>query len=165
MKNIFNKKLIDRAFELGILIKSFFGIFEILAGIILAISGRLMVNNFIIALTQQEISEDPNDFFANYLINGVNNFSAGSNIFAVAYLVFHGLVNISLAIALLKNKIWAYPWALFGFSAFLIYQTYRYVHNHSVLLLFLTLADALILFIVLLEYKKKRRKALFGYKI
>lgn len=158
IKKTFVRKIIDRVFELAILIKSFFGIFEVLAGIVLAISGRLMVNNLIIALTQQEISEDPNDFFANYLINAGNSFSYGSHIFAIVYLIFHGLVNICLAIALLKNKIWAYFWAITAFSLFIIYQVFRYFHTHSLLLLFLTIFDIFIILIILLEYKNKNKK-------
>lgn len=158
MKSIFSRKLIDRVFELGILIKSFFGFFEILAGIVFAISSRLIVNNLIIALTQQEISEDPNDFIANYLIKTANNFSSGSHIFAVIYLIFHGVVNIFLAVALLKNKIWAYPWAITGFGLFLIYQVFRYLHTHSASLLFLTIFDIFIVFIVCWEYKKNYNK-------
>lgn len=159
MKSIFSKKLIDKIFELGILIKSFFGFFEILAGFVLAISGRLAINNLIIALTQQEIAEDPNDFFANYLIKASNNFSAGGHIFAVIYLIFHGVVNIFLATALLKNKIWAYPWALAGFSFFIIYQIFRYFHTHSLLLLLLTIFDIFIVLIILLEYRKKYKRS------
>jgi len=152
------KKTIDKIFELGILIKSFFGIFEVLAGLVLAVSGRLIINNLIVALTQQEISEDPNDFIANYLVRAVNNFSVGAHIFAVVYLIFHGLVNIFLAIVLLKNKIWAYPWAVTAFSIFIIYQVFRYFHTHSLLLLFLTIFDAFIVFIIWLEYKRKYKK-------
>jgi uncharacterized membrane protein len=158
MKNIFNNKLIDNIFDLGILIKSFFGFFEVLAGIVFAISGRLIVNNLIVALTQQEVSEDPSDYVANYLIKAANNFSAGTHIFAVVYLIFHGAVNIFLAVALLKNKIWAFPWAIFGFGLFMIYQTYRYYHNHSLPLLLLTIFDAFVILIIFLEYRKKIKK-------
>ena len=155
---IFNKKLIEKIFDLGIMAKSFFGFFEILSGIFFATSGRFVVNNLIIALTQQEISEDPNDFFANFLIKTSNNFSNGSHIFSVVYLIFHGTVNIFLAIALLKNKLWAYNWALAGFSFFIIYQFFRYFHTHSILLLSLTVFDIFIVSIVFLEYKNKMKK-------
>jgi uncharacterized membrane protein len=155
---IISKKLIDKIFDIVILIKSFFGIFEVLAGIVLAISGRLIANNLIVALTQQEISEDPNDFIANYLIKTANSFSSGIHIFPIIYLIFHGLVNIFLAIALLKNKIWAYPWAMAGFGLFAVYQVYRYFHTHSLLLLLLTLFDIFIVAIILLEYKNKKKK-------
>jgi uncharacterized membrane protein len=158
MKKKLFKKIIDNTFEIVILIKSLFGFFEVLAGIVLAISGGLIVNNLIIALTQQEIMDDPNDFFANYLINMANNFSADSHTFAIVYLIFHGLVNIFLAIALLKNKIWAYPWAMAGFGLFTVYQVFRYFHTHSILLLFLILFDILIIAVILLEYRTKKKK-------
>jgi uncharacterized membrane protein len=154
MKNIFSKKIIDRIFELVILIKFLFGFFEVLAGIVLAISGRLMINNLIIALTQQEIIEDPNDFFSNILIKATSSLSVGSHVFAVVYLIFHGFINVFLAVSLLKNKVWAYPWAIAGFSVFIIYQVFRYFHTYSILLLFLTFFDIFIVLFIFLEYRK-----------
>ncbi len=158
MKNIFIKKLIDKIFDILVLLKSFFGFFEILAGIVFAVSGRLVVNNLIIALTQQEITEDPKDFFANYLIKVSNNFSSSMHIFAVVYLIFHGVVNIFLAVFLLKGKLWAYPAAIGLFLMFLIYQIYRYFYSYSGLLLFLIIFDVLFISMILLEYKKHIKK-------
>ena len=158
MKKFLNKKLVDKAFEIGILVKAIFGFFEVLVGIVFAISGKLIVNNLIIALTQQEVSEDPKDLIANYLIHISRNFSVGTNVFAVSYLIFHGLTNIILAVALVKNKIWAYHWALTGFSLFIIYQVFRYFDTHSSLLLFLTLFDIFVVIIIILEYNSKKKK-------
>ena len=155
---IVSKKLIDKVFDIGVLIKSIFGIFEVLAGAVLAISGRLIVNNLIVALTQQEISEDPNDFIANSLVKAANSFSSGTHIFPIVYLIFHGLINIFLAIGLLKNKVWAYPWAIAGFTMFIIYQVFRYFHTYSLLLLFLTVFDIFIVSIIFLEYNVKKVK-------
>ena len=151
-------KLIDKIFEIGILVKALFGFFEVLGGIVFAVSGKLIINNIIIALTQQEIAEDPNDIITNYLIRAVNDFSTGSYLFAVIYLIFHGIVNLCLAIALLKNKIWVYPWAMAGFGLFIIYQVYRYLHTYSFLLLLLTLFDIAIVIIIWLEYIRKSKK-------
>ncbi len=159
VRKIFNKKTIDKVFDIGILIKFFFGFFEVLAGILFAISGRLTVSNLIIALTQQEISEDPNDFIAHYLTNAANNFSEGSQIFAVAYLIFHGAVNVFLTVSLFKEKRQFYPYAIAGFGVFIFYQIYRYFHTHSLLLLFLTLFDVFIVLIIFLEYKRKTAKS------
>ena len=156
MKNIFAKKLVDKVFEIVILIKSLFGFFEVLAGIIFAISGRLIINKLIIELTQQEISEDTKDFFANYLIRGANNFSSGVHAFAAIYLIFHGAVNIFLVVALSRNKLWAYHWAMVAFSAFVVYQIYRYFHTYSPLLLLLTIFDIFIILIILLEDRRRR---------
>lgn len=151
---IFSKRIIDKVFEIGVLIKSIFGIFEVLSGILMAVSGKLIINNLIIALTQQEIMEDPNDFFANLLIKTSNNFST----FAVVYLIFHGVINIFLVVALLKEKVRGYHWAMVGFSFFIVYQIYRYFHTFSPMLLALTMFDIFFVFIIFLEYRKLRKK-------
>jgi uncharacterized membrane protein len=152
------RKLIHELFDLGILIKAFFGFFEILGGVLLAVSGQLVINNFIINLAQQEIADDPNDLIANFLINSANNFYYNAHLFAIIYLVLHGAINIFLAVALFKNKIWAYSWAIAGFSVFIIYQVYRYFHTHSFTFLLLTLFDVFIVFIIWLEYNRKKIK-------
>ena len=151
------KKIIDKVFDVVILIKSIFGFFEILAGIVLGVSGRLIESTLILALTKQEISEDPKDFIANYLIKIANNFSVGTHIFAVIYLIFHGVANIFLVVALAKKKTWAYHTALTGFGFFIVYQVYRYFHTHSLLLLLLTLFDIFIEIMILLEYRNTRK--------
>lgn len=162
MKNILSKKNIEKTFEIMIIIKSFFGFFEILAGSILAFSGRLQMNNIIIYLTKEEIVQEPNDFFANTLIRVLGNFSSGGHVFAVIYLIFHGVVNLFLVIALMKNKIWAYPCAISGFGLFIFYQIYKYFHTFSLPLMLLTFFDIFIVFIVYLEYKVKKRKILYS---
>ena len=158
MKRIFNRQLIEKIFDLTILAKALFGFIEILAGIILLTSGRLIANNLIIALTEQEILADSNDFISNYLISVLSSFSLGINLFAIVYLLFHGIINIFLAEALLKDKLWAYPWAIVGFSLFIIYQVFRYFHSFSLLLLFLILFDIFIVSVVSVEYRNKKRK-------
>ncbi len=159
MKNIFRLgKLIDRIFEIGILAKVFFGFFEILGGILLSFSGKLLTYNFIIYMTREEIAEDSNDVIANYLINLANNFSLSAHTFATVYLFFHGAVNIFLAVFLMKNKLWAYPSAVILFGGFNIYQIYRYFHTFSPGLLLLTAFDVFVLFIIWAEYRRKKRK-------
>jgi uncharacterized membrane protein len=157
MENIFNRKLIDKIFDVGIMVKAVFGFFEISAGILLALSGQLIINNFIINLAQQEIADDPNDLIANFLINSANNFYYNAHFFAIIYLIAHGIINMFLAVALLKNKIWAYPYAMGGFGLFIIYQIYRYFHTHSLLLLSLTIFDVFIVLIIWLEYRRHAR--------
>ncbi|MEK7658651.1 MAG: DUF2127 domain-containing protein [Patescibacteria group bacterium] len=151
-------KLLDKAFEIGVLIKAFFGFFEILGGIFLTISGEKIINNFVIFITQQEIINDPNDIIANYLIRLSEDFSFGTQIFAVSYLLFHGIVNIFLAVVLLKDKLWAYPLAIELFCAFLAYQIYKYFHSFSPILLFLIIFDLFVVLIIWLEYKRHRKR-------
>lgn len=149
------KKLLHKTFEIGVIAKAFFGFFEMMGGILFAFSGKILVDNFIIDMAQQEIAEDPNDPVANFIINSANNIFLDSRIFAVAYLLFHGAVNIFLAISLIKGKLKAYPLAIGLFSIFLIYQVYKYFHSFSPAILALTLFDIIFMGLIWLEYKRK----------
>jgi uncharacterized membrane protein len=160
MKTIIDvRKLIDKTFDIGILLKAVIGLFEFLGGILLLVSGQLVVNNFIIDLAQQEIAGDPNDLIANFLINMANSLYYDARTFAVIYLAAHGVINMFLAVSLLKNKVWAYLWAVAVFGSFIIYQFYRFFHTFSLPLLFLTIFDIFIVTIILLEWNKKKIKA------
>jgi len=159
MRNIFDKKVIDEIFDVGILLKFLHGFFELLTGIFLVTPGRIVADNLVIAITRAEIAEDPSDLIANYLIHVTGNVAGGVNFFVVFYLLLHGIVNTALAFALLKNKMWAYPWAIAIFGLFIVYQIYRYLHTYSLLLLFLTIFDIFIVAVIWLEYNNKKKKS------
>ena len=152
------RKLIDKIFDVGVLLKALFGFFEILGGILITVSGGRIINNFLIDMAMDEIARDPNDFLATHFINWSVGIYSDARFFAIFYLLIHGAINIFLAAALLRNKIWAYPWAVAGFGAFIFYQLYKYIHTHSSLILFLTIFDIFIVLVIYLEYKRKIRK-------
>ena len=161
MKSILKQgKLIDRIFEIGVLIKALFGFFELSGGILFAISGQKIMDSFVIKLAEQEILEDPNDFVANYIIRLTNDFSLGTQVFASFYLISHGIVNIFLAVFLLKGKLWAFPTAIGLFSIFIFYQVYRFFHTYSLLLLLLIVFDIFVISIIWLEYKRRKKHLL-----
>lgn len=163
MKNLLKfsriRKLINTIFETGVLIKSFIGVFEFLGGLLFAFSGDLVANNFIIYMARQEIVEDPNDFIATHVISAANDLQPSVNVFPIVYLISHGIINILLSMALFRNKIWAFPLAMFGFGFFIFYQIYRYFHTFSLTLLALTLFDIFLLVFVWLEYRNRTVKA------
>ena len=152
------KKIIHKTFEIGVVVKSLFGFVEILAGIFVAVAGEKLIDNFLINLAMDEIYREPNDFFARHFIIWSTDLYLGSKVFAVLYLLFHGIANLLLVVALLKEKAWGYHWAMVGFTLFVIYQVYEYCHTFSVSLLWLTIFDILFIIIILLEYRKLRKK-------
>ena len=151
------KKLVDKIFEIGILLKAVFGFFEILGGILFIFSRDWLVNNLFLLLAKAEIAEDPNDFFAGYLAKLVANLAFGRQIFAILYLLFHGVINIFLAISLAKGKVKTYPAVIAVLCGFIFYQIYKYLHTFSLPLLALTLFDIFFVVVVWLEYRKKKR--------
>lgn len=155
---IFSRKLIDKIFEIGVLVKALFGFFEIMAGIFIAVSGQMLIDNFLMDMAMDEIAHDPKDFIATHFIYWSVDIFTGSKIFSIVYLIFHGIINIFLVAALLKKKLWAYHWAMGAFCGFILYQIYRYLHTNSLLLLCLTIFDIFFVFIIFLEYRKLKNK-------
>lgn len=151
-------KLLYKVFETSVLIKAIYGFFEILGGILFLISGRKIIDNLAVFWIQHEILQDPQDLIANYFIKVSNDFSASTYFFASFYLIFHGSINILLAVALFKEKLWAFPTYIFLFGFFTIYQVYRYFHTRSLLLLFLIIFDIFIILIIFLEYRRQIAK-------
>src|SRR5712691_9235934 len=46
-------------------------------------------------------------------------------------LLLHGVIKAVLVYALIKDELWAFPWAIGVFGAFGIYQMYRYIVDPS----------------------------------
>ena len=68
----------------------------------------------------------------------------------------HGAVKIVLVIALLLNKLWAYPWMITVLLIFIGYQLYR-IALSSAALVVLTAFDVLIVTLTWLEYRRQRK--------
>ncbi len=144
---------IDKTFKISIFLKGINGLLEIIGGILLFIFNPSKIAYIVLLLTQNEISEDPHDIIANYLINLSQNFSINTQIFSVIYLITHGIIKIFLVISLWEKKLWAYPLAISIFIVFIFYQIYRFSYNYSIGLLFLTILDIIIIILTWLEYK------------
>jgi len=83
----------------------------------------------------------------------------GSSVrFGAAYLISHGVVKIVLVTALLRNKLWAYPWMIAFLLAFIAYQVYRMTFAFSIGLLALTVFDVFVTWLTYLEYGKQRAR-------
>ncbi len=91
-----------------------------------------MIVSLINALTQEELVEDPNDIFANYLRTSAHSFSISDQHFYAFYLLSHGVIKLFLVIGLLRNRLWAYPASLIVLGLFIAYQLYRFSDTQSV---------------------------------
>ena len=78
-------------------------------------------------------------------------------IFGAVYLLVHGAVKVVLVIALLLNKLWAYPCLIIVLLIFIGYQLYRIALEPSVGLIALTTFDAVIVALTWREYRRQRR--------
>lgn len=145
------------AFQISLLLKGLFALSEILAGIGTYFVTRRLLVEIIGAVTRAELSEDPRDLVANYLLHWAHNLSIGTQHFAGVYLLSHGIVKLWLIVGLLRQRLWYYPTAILVFTAFIAYQLYRFTFTHSVWLLLLTAVDALVIALSWHEYRFLKR--------
>ena len=62
-----------------------------------------------------------------------------------------------MVIALLLNRLWAYPWMILVLVVFIGYQLYRIVLNLTAGLIAITVFDAVVLALTWREYRQQRR--------
>jgi len=151
------KDWLDRLFVIGIIGKGLNGLAELVGGLLLLFVTPENIHRLVAVLTRGELSEDPNDFVARYLLHTANGLTGSAVIFGAVYLLVHGAVKIVLVIALLLNKLWAYPCMIIVLLIFIGYQLYRIVLQPSIGLVVLTVFDALIVMLTWREYRRQRR--------
>ncbi len=153
--------LLRASFRTGITMKGIDGLLEATGGVLLWFIKPEALGEFLRLMFVHELSRDPRDFVAAHLAHASERLAQSDPLFASIYLLTHGLVKAALSILLWMNKLWAYPLAIGVFSAFSVYQVYRYTHTHATFLLVLTLFDAVIVFLTWEEYRveKARRDA------
>ncbi len=66
------------------------------------------------------------------------------------------VVKIVLVAALLRDKIWAYPWMIAFLIVFIVYQIYRLTFAFSIGLVALTVFDLVVVWLTYREYGKQR---------
>ena len=151
-----SKDLLDRTFEVGIVLKGLDGLLELLGGALLLVVSPAAINQIVETLTQHELSEDPHDLIATHLLRVSHGLTGSAVLFGAAYLLLHGVVKVVLVLALLRNKLWAYPWMIAFLMAFIVYQLYRIALDVTVGLIGLTIFDAIIVGLTWREYRKQR---------
>ncbi len=150
-------------FHYGVLGKGLFALAEVLSGGALWIFGTGPIVKFVDWVTQGELSQDPHDLIANALKHSASRLSIVGEHFAALYLLAHGVVKLFLIVALLRNKLWAYPVSLLVFGGFVVYQVYRFDVIGGVGLILLTALDLIVMWLIWLEYRAVRlRRAQSG---
>lgn len=150
------EKFVHVLFDVGVIGKGIDGLLETAGGFLLFFVRPEQIGRIVRLLTQHELSEDPNDVIAGYLLHAAQHLSGGIQIFGAIYLLTHGIIKVGLVAALLRRQFWAYPAAIFAFLLFLVYQLYRYSYTRATWLLALSLVDAFVIVVTWLEYRRLR---------
>lgn len=158
-KGVNSKDIVHISFEIGLMLKGINGLMEIIGGFLLLFLNPNRLNKLIIFLTQNELSEDPKDIVANFMMNISHSFSISAQHFGVFYLLSHGFIKLILIFLLWRKKLWAYPLSIMSLILFIAYQIYRYTISQSVFLILLTIFDIIMIILTFLEYKRMNSKS------
>jgi uncharacterized membrane protein len=150
------RDLLDRTFEIGIVLKGLDGLAETIGGILLLFVSPASINRLARTVTQHELSEDPHDWISTHLLHYAHGLTNATVMFAAIYLLAHGVVKIVLVGALLRNQMWAYPALIVVLIAFIVYQLYLIALKPTAGLIGLTLFDGAITALTWREWRKQR---------
>jgi uncharacterized membrane protein len=152
------KNTFEKFFEIGILLKGLDGLFETISGLFLILVDPNHINKIIDWATASELSSDPHDFIANHLIKWGNSLTKGTLLFLGIYLLAHGIAKLVLVVEILRNRLWAYIGLIILTIAFIFYQTYEIIFNHSIAMTLLTIFDIVVVVLTWTEYNRKKSK-------
>jgi len=94
---------------------------------------------------------------ATHLLHTTNGLTGNAVLFGAVYLLTHGAVKVVLVVALLLNKLWAYPWMIVVLLLFIGYQLYRISIDPTAGLIALTIFDVVIVLLTWREFRVQRR--------
>ncbi|MDO5751624.1 DUF2127 domain-containing protein [Arthrobacter sp.] len=148
----------DKLFVIGIIFKGLDGVLELIGGTLLLFVPPDRLKQLAILVTQPELTEDPDDFIANHILQGAAGLTDHVVFFAALYLLAHGVVKVVLVAAILRDKLWAYPWMIALLVIFILYQLYQLTQTPSLGLAALTVFDILIVVLTWHEYGRQRHR-------
>jgi len=159
-----SQPLLDRLFRIGITIKGLDGLVEVIGGVLLLFLPMGTLHGWA-SISTYHLLQDNHAFIAHTLMKLDQQVTAGVALFAALYLLGHGFIKIALAAALLRRHYRVYPWAIGFLLLFIFYQSYRIGYDHSTALAILTGLDAIITWLVYLEWRRHTPKTIMDHKL
>jgi uncharacterized membrane protein len=153
------EKFLHYLFKGTVIFKGFDGVLDVISSIVLTLIPPCNKVNLLPFLARKELIEDPNDLLGNYLMNLSQSFLPSTVKFIIFYLAIHGLVKVGMALALWNDNHKLFKVAGIVLAISIGYQTYRFMHTHSIILLIATIVDILIMILLQHEYNKLVLKA------
>ena len=158
MTATFDEKTFRRLFRVSLFLKAAFSLSEIVGGVLAYFISQQYLLHLVTTFTQEELTEDPRDFVAHFLIQSTQQMSVSAQHFAAFYLLSHGIIKTFLIVGLLREKLWYYPLSMLVFSAFVAYQLFRFQVTHSLWLMAITILDIVVIAMTWHEYRFLRQR-------
>ena len=146
------EKQIYQLFKLSILIKGVTSLFEIISGIVVFFIPVSDIERLASYIASKFSDGIVGSFVANQITSNAEGLVTLGTIFIGAYLVFRGGIKLGLIIALLKNKLWAYPWSLFIIGLFVVFQVFELIKTLHFGIIIVTTFDLIVMYLIWREW-------------
>ncbi len=149
----------ERIYKIGVVVKGFDGVIELAAGLWLWLApGSLHA----LLNTWQGKALSWHGAIGHHLATSLEKTNhelyGGVMLMAIIFLLSHGIIKLALVYALMKELLWAYPYALVVLVLFLAAQIIALFQHQSVGMLLLMLLDIVIIWLVWGEWQKLSSK-------
>lgn len=159
-KKLRDNRWYERIYKVGVGIKGFDGTVELIAGIWLWAAPHSLQQ--LLQSWHASISGWDSGL-APHLANGVSKVSdelyGEVLVFAIAFLLSHGIIKLALVYALLEEVLWAYPYALGVLGLFVVVQIVTLMTRPGLGMAILLALNILIMLIVWGEWDKLKHEA------
>lgn len=145
-------------FRIGMVWRIFYGSVRLIVGIFfLRIVGTPLVDVFYQVMRREHL-EDPTDLLIQVAGPALQHAPLTVTYFLAGYLIFWGVIDVVLSISLIKEKTWAFPISMYLIGIFVVYEFYRFLHTHSLILLGVIAVDVVLFYLIRREYRVLRSK-------
>lgn len=159
IKTLFSEKYLHTYFDAGILLKAVYSVGEIILGFAFLFLNTEALHTIAGMVFGDEIQEFPLKPIWDFLVHSFSVISNNSQNFLAFIFLGHGIIKIILIVGLAKEKFWVFPLAGIAFTLFGIYQIYQLTFAFSILLLVLTIIDALFVALIIHEYRYQKKSS------
>jgi uncharacterized membrane protein len=148
------------AYLVTLLVKGFDGGLEVLAGLVIWITGPMRLYRWVVRVTAPELFDGSHVAAVHAIRRGAEHLATTGAHFVVFYLLVHGILKLGLATVLLRGGgRWIFPVGAAVLACFIAYMGYRLSERWSDWLLGFALFDALTLALVLNEWRRDAARA------
>jgi uncharacterized membrane protein len=152
----------DRLFRIAVILKGIDGGVQLLGGLLLIVVPPAAITGLANAIITRDLLGDPGGTLAQHLQTAASSFAGGggggTRLFAIIYLLAHGVIKLALVWALLRKILIAFPIGVVVLTGFVVYEVWRAAHTHSIALPIFAALDVVIIVLVIREYFKLRRE-------
>lgn len=141
------------AFEVSILFKAAIALAETLSGLGLWLIKAQWIADVARWLTASELTDDPSDRLAQWVMTQAQHFGGTSQDFWAIYLMGHGAIKLAVVGALVAGVRWAYPLSIAVLIGFIAYQLHKYALSGSLVMLGLTAFDLVVIWLIWNEWR------------